>query len=202
MSLDHLDDGDRGMQPREGSPARRELLVRVAGVAEVEIERQPGAEDPRLQLPRLGQSVVLIALAQERPSRTTRRMPPGASRGRRRVPSSLSDDNYAELVRHAEAALEGKERAKQPRVKEALVVQREFFNIRLESEDVAEFEYQPSKAKKAYRMVVVRKNLIEQRGQLQLCANVRYFFYVTTTEPRLLAFRPRLHILPRLLNAL
>ena len=91
----------------------------------------------------------------------------------------LCEDLYAELVRHAEAALEAKTRAKQPRVKEAIVIEREFLNIRLESEDVAEFEYKPVKTKKTYRMVVVRKNLVEERGQLQLCENVRYFFYVT-----------------------
>ena len=91
----------------------------------------------------------------------------------------LSEDIYQELVRCAEEALSGQKRAKQPRVKKALVVERELFNIRLESEDVAEFKYKPSKTKGEYRMVVVRKNLIEERGQVQLCDNVRYFFYIT-----------------------
>jgi len=90
----------------------------------------------------------------------------------------LSEDIYDELVRKAKRAL-GRHRTKQPRVKDALVIERELFNIRLESEDVAEFDYRPSKAKRTYRMVVVRKNLIEERGQVQLCDNVRYFFYVT-----------------------
>jgi len=90
----------------------------------------------------------------------------------------LSEDIYDELVRKAERALSCT-RAKQPRVKDALVVERELFNIRLESEDVAEFDYRPRRAKRTYRMVVVRKNLIEERGQVQLCDNVRYFFYIT-----------------------
>lgn len=91
----------------------------------------------------------------------------------------VPEREYDELVRHAEQAFDVVERAKQPRVKEQLVVEREFLNIRLESEDVAEFEHKPSKAKKTYRMVVVRKNLVEEQGQLWLCDSVRYFFYVT-----------------------
>ena len=91
----------------------------------------------------------------------------------------IPEDEYAELMRHADDAFSGIERAKQPRVKEKLVKEREYLNIRLESEDVAEFEYKPSKTKKIYRMVVVRKNLVEERGQIQLCDRVRYFFYIT-----------------------
>ena len=37
--------------------------------------------------------------------------------------------------------------------------ERAYKNIRLESEQVAEFPYQPGKCQKEYRMVVVRKNL-------------------------------------------
>lgn len=86
---------------------------------------------------------------------------------------------YTELVRQAEAAFDRVERAKQPRVKEEIVVAREYLNIRLESEEIAEFEHKPARAKKTYRMVVVRKNLVEERGQLHLCDKIRYFFYVT-----------------------
>jgi hypothetical protein len=91
----------------------------------------------------------------------------------------VPEAEYDELVRHAEQAFEGLERAKQPRVKEKIVVEREYLNIRLASEDIAEFEHKPSRAKKTYRMVVVRKNLVEERGQIWLCDRVRYFFYVT-----------------------
>jgi len=91
----------------------------------------------------------------------------------------VPEREYDELVRHAEDAFEAVERAKQPRVKQDIVVEREFLDIRLESEDIAEFEHKPSKAKQTYRMVVVRKNLVEERGQIWLCDRVRYFFYVT-----------------------
>ncbi|NJK32277.1 MAG: transposase [Deltaproteobacteria bacterium] len=91
----------------------------------------------------------------------------------------VAEQEYEELVRHADKAFDVEARAKQPRVKEAIVVEREYLNIRLKSEDVAEFEYKPSSTKKSYRIVVVRKNLAEERGQLLLCERVRYFFYVT-----------------------
>jgi hypothetical protein len=66
---------------------------------------------------------------------------------------------YAELVRHAKRVLKTEPRLKQPRVKEEVVRGREFKNIKLSSEDVAEFEYQPKKCTRSFRVVVVRKNL-------------------------------------------
>ena len=64
-------------------------------------------------------------------------------------------------------------------VKEAVVVEREFENIRLRSEDVAEFTYQPTACHQEYRMIVVRKNLSREKGEKLLFDEVRYFFYLT-----------------------
>jgi hypothetical protein len=64
-------------------------------------------------------------------------------------------------------------------VKERIVRERGFLNQRLESEQVAEFEYQPGKCKKSYRMVVLRKNLSIERGEQTLFDEIRYFFYIT-----------------------
>ena len=50
-------------------------------------------------------------------------------------------------------------------VKEAVVVRREFENIRLQSEQVAEFNYRPTACRTTYRMVVVRKNLSVAQGR-------------------------------------
>ena len=86
---------------------------------------------------------------------------------------------YAELVRHAERVLKTEPREKQPRVKEEIVRARFYKNLRLDSEDVAEFDYRPTKCKKTYRMVVVRKNLSVERGEWVLFDDVRYFFYIT-----------------------
>lgn len=92
---------------------------------------------------------------------------------------AVPEQEFEELVRKAERAFEREQRTKQPRVKQDIVRERGYFNKRLESEDIAEFEHRPSKSKKTYRMVVLRKTIIEERGQLVLGNVHRYFFYVT-----------------------
>ena len=59
------------------------------------------------------------------------------------------------------------------------MVAREFENQRLQSEQVAEFNYQPTACKKSYRMVVVRKNISVEQGEKLLFDKVVYFFYLT-----------------------
>jgi len=44
---------------------------------------------------------------------------------------------------------------------------------------VAEFDYRPVKCKKTYRVVVLRKNLTIEKGDLALFDDIRYFFYIT-----------------------
>ena len=88
-------------------------------------------------------------------------------------------EEYRQLVRKADQLFDGKARAKQPRVKDEVIRRREYRNMRLEREDVAEFEHEPTKAKRAYRFVVLRKTIAEERGQLCLGETYRYFFYIT-----------------------
>jgi hypothetical protein len=88
-------------------------------------------------------------------------------------------DDYAELEREAERVLKTKPRTKPARVKEEIVREREFKNIRLDSEDIAEFEYKPRRCKRSYRLVVVRKNLSIEKGDAPLIPDIRYFFYIT-----------------------
>jgi hypothetical protein len=87
--------------------------------------------------------------------------------------------DYEELVRKANEQFAGRPRAKQPRVKEEIVKQRGYLNKRLVAEDTAEFEHRPSKATRSYRIVVLRKLIDEERGQLCIGSDFRYFFYVT-----------------------
>ena len=44
---------------------------------------------------------------------------------------------------------------------------------------VAEFDYRPVACKKTYRMIVLRKRLGIDKGQLRLFEEYRYFFYIT-----------------------
>lgn len=88
-------------------------------------------------------------------------------------------DDYHQLVRCAQQAFATKRRARPPRVKEQIVRDRAYKNIRLKSEDVAEFEYRPTACQRTYRMVVLRKNLSVERGEQVLFDDVRYFFFIT-----------------------
>jgi len=91
----------------------------------------------------------------------------------------LPDGEYAELERRANQVFSTKPRAKQPRVKEQIVIEREYRNLRLISEEVSEFEHEPARAKRSYRIVVVRKLILEERGQRCLDEFYRYLFYIT-----------------------
>jgi hypothetical protein len=64
-------------------------------------------------------------------------------------------------------------------VKQAVVVQKGYTDLRLVSEQVAEFNYRPGACRQDYLVVVLRKHLVlEKKGQ-QVGEEVRYFFYLT-----------------------
>jgi hypothetical protein len=52
----------------------------------------------------------------------------------------------------------------------------------LMSEEVAEFDYQPSVCANAYRMIVVRKRISKEKGDQVLSPEVRYLFYLTNNR--------------------
>jgi hypothetical protein len=86
---------------------------------------------------------------------------------------------WKRLRRRPKYTVKTREREHPDNVKERIVREREYENLRLVCEDVAEFEYQPTACRKSYRMVVVRKNLSVEKGETRLFDEIRYFFYVT-----------------------
>lgn len=93
---------------------------------------------------------------------------------------ALPSRAYRELARRAEDLFaERQRRQPQPRFKERIVRERGYRNVRLRSEDVAEFDYRPMACARDYRVVVVRKNLTIEKGETALLDEVRYFFYIT-----------------------
>jgi len=86
---------------------------------------------------------------------------------------------YLELLRRADEVFGRKKRKKQPRIKQQIVHERGYYNQRLVEEDTAEFEYRPTKATRAYRIVVLRKLIHEEHHQRSLGNNYRYFFFIT-----------------------
>jgi Transposase DDE domain group 1 len=74
----------------------------------------------------------------------------------------------------------GQRRARRHNRKRQVIAERGFVNLRLDYEEVAEFTYRPGKCRRAYRVVVLRKNISRMKGEQALLDEVRYFFYVTT----------------------
>ena len=94
---------------------------------------------------------------------------------------ALEDDDWERLERRPRyTSRTGKTRSRRADEKARIVRERGYVNNRLNHEDVAEYEYRPTKCRKTYRMVVVRKNISKTRGELTLVDEVRYFFYITT----------------------
>jgi hypothetical protein len=91
----------------------------------------------------------------------------------------LPDVKYSELERPARYTLKTVPRQTRERHKEHVVAQRQFDTLKLIGEEVAEFEYQPVACREAYRVVVLRKKLVVEKGQLWLFEPDRYFFYIT-----------------------
>jgi hypothetical protein len=91
----------------------------------------------------------------------------------------LEDKRWHVLRRREKQPLSGKRRKRPRNVKEEIVIEKGYRNIRLQREHVAEFPYQPTKCKRTYRLIVLRKSLSVEEGQIRLWDDVRYFFYIT-----------------------
>jgi len=98
------------------------------------------------------------------------------------IAEGLNKRRWSVLERREKRAGSGKRRRRPVNVKERIVVEKEYKNITLQKEHVAEFIYQPSKCKRPYRVIVLRKKLLVEQGQMVLCDGVRYFFYITNIE--------------------
>jgi len=70
-------------------------------------------------------------------------------------------------------------RHKPVNVKDRIVRTRGFETLRLHSEEVAEFRYRPHACNKEYRMIVVRKNISKEKGEIMLDDEIRFLFYIT-----------------------
>jgi hypothetical protein len=91
----------------------------------------------------------------------------------------LPDLKYSELERPPRYTIQTVPRQARERHTERIVSERQYETLKLIGEEVAEFEYQPVACTKAYRVVVLRKKLVVEKGQLWLFEPDRYFFYIT-----------------------
>ncbi len=95
---------------------------------------------------------------------------------------NIQEKQWKRLNRPAKYKVETAPRERPDNVKERIVRERGFTDIRLQSEDVAEFSYCPTACRKMYRVVVVRKNLSVAKGEQVLFDDIRYFFYITNDQ--------------------
>ena len=102
-----------------------------------------------------------------------------ASEGLIRRADALPAAAWTPLMRRPAYEVETEPRQRPVNVKAATIIAREFKNLRLTAEAVAEFSYTPTACRKPYRMVVVRKNISVEKGEQRLFDEIRYFFYVT-----------------------
>ena len=91
----------------------------------------------------------------------------------------LPAERYSELERPPRYTIKTVPRQAPERHKERIVSGRQFETLKLIGEEVAEFEYRPVACERAYRVVVLRKKLVAEKGQLWLFQPDRYYFYIT-----------------------
>jgi hypothetical protein len=82
-------------------------------------------------------------------------------------------------LRRSSSAGTGGTRRRRPNYREQIVIEKAYQNKQLQTESVAEFTYQPEKCKRAYRVVVVRKEIKVTAGQQWLFDDTVYHFYIT-----------------------
>src|SRR4051794_28874226 len=93
--------------------------------------------------------------------------------------NALPASAWQALRRPARYEVKTRRRTRPAAFKEEVVRRKGYKNIRLVSEDVAAFDYQPGACARAYRVVVLRKSLVIEKGGVRVEDQVRYFYYLT-----------------------
>lgn len=91
----------------------------------------------------------------------------------------LGEPAWTKLVRPAKYEVQTQPRQRPDNVKREIIRQRGYLHLELQGEEVAEFEYSPGACEKHYRVVAVRKNISQERGDQVLFDEIRYLFYIT-----------------------
>jgi len=100
------------------------------------------------------------------------------------IAQGLAQDLWQPLPRPAKYEVRTEPRRRPENVKAQIVKKRQYKNVRLVAEHVAEFDYRPTKCAQHYRIVALRKRLSIERGEEVLGEEIRYFFYITNDRTR------------------
>jgi hypothetical protein len=99
-----------------------------------------------------------------------------------RKAEALGETAWNELSRKPKYTVKTDPRQRPDNVKEQLVRDKGYRNLHLEKEDIAEFEYSPTKCRESYRIIALRKHISVEQGQQVLFTEYRYFFYITNQK--------------------
>jgi hypothetical protein len=92
---------------------------------------------------------------------------------------ALDDSAWKPLQRPARYEVATEPRRKPANVKQQVIEQRGFKNLRLRAEHVAEIRYRPGKCDRDYRLIISRKTIDVHSAQEKLWEEYRHFFYIT-----------------------
>ena len=99
------------------------------------------------------------------------------------IADNLDASAWKKLTRALPKNKTEEKRTKPTNVKRQIIRERGYVHLELLHEEVAEFEYKPHACSKTYRMVVVRKNISKEQGEVRLIDEIRYFFYISNDLP-------------------
>ena len=100
----------------------------------------------------------------------------------KKMADSLAESDWERFQPKKKYTVKTRPRKRRENVKAKIVKKREFKNIRTTCEHIAEFSYKPTKCKKTYRIVALRKNLSIEKGESAFLEDIRYFFYITNDK--------------------
>jgi hypothetical protein len=98
-----------------------------------------------------------------------------------KIVENLPKSAWRVLHRRPKYEVKTRPRQRPEKVKQRIVEQRQYEDIRLAKEYVARFSYRPAECRNSYPVVVVRKELEVYRGQKKLFDDSVCFFYITNT---------------------
>lgn len=100
------------------------------------------------------------------------------------IAKALENTAWRPLRRRRQKPTPATRRSRRANHKQAVVVEKGYTNKRLKQEWIAEFDYQPGKCAKTYRVVAVRKEIEVTAGQQKLFDDEPHLFYITNASRR------------------
>jgi len=92
---------------------------------------------------------------------------------------NLKESAWTPLDRLPKYEIKTEPRIRRDRVKEQIVREKGYKNLKLMGESVTEIEYLPGNCNRPYRLIILRKNITVKKGDKALLDEIRYLFYVT-----------------------